>query len=207
MRGRRRTLPRALAGTDARTLVLGRGGASLDWSSAREVSDRPHNSKQNVVGLPTAVASALITRNAHVRLLRLILQCALVAPLATRYSANIKWFGGRLAPSLPCHSSRSRSLVKTSSTAASDASRIIWAATSSKTRARRARGGTNLHRSDLLHTRAEVVVAMDPVRPGAERGTLFYRGPCAGDSLGDSKWCECWRLENRTARSILAGSE
>ena len=73
-------------------MVLGRGGASLDWGSAREVSDRPHNSKQNVVGLPTAVASALITRNAHVRLLRLILQCALVAPLATRYSANIKWF-------------------------------------------------------------------------------------------------------------------
>ena len=72
------------------------------------------------------------------------------------------------------HSSRSRSLVKTSSTAAPDASRIIWAATSSKTRARRARGGTKLHRGDLLHTRAEVVVAMDPVRPGAERGTLFY---------------------------------
>ena len=92
MRGRRRTLPGALAGTDARTLALGRGGASLDWGSAREVSDRPHNSKQNVVGLPTAVASALITRNAHVRLLRLILQCALVASLATRYSANIKWF-------------------------------------------------------------------------------------------------------------------
>ena len=65
-------------------------------------------------------------------------------------------------------------MVKTSSTAASDALRIVWAATSAKTRARRARGGTKFHRGDLLHTRAEVVVAMDPVRPGAERGTLFY---------------------------------
>jgi len=101
------------------------------------------------------------------------------------WASLVQKFGGRLAPSLPCHSSRSRSLVKTSSTAASDASRVIWAATSSKTRARRARGGTNLHRGDLLHTRAEVVVAMDPAGRWEDcrrQEALRREGPSRGGS-------------------------
>ena len=38
-------------------------------------------------------------------------------------------------------------------------------------------------------------------------GTLFYRGHCARDSVGDSKWRECLELENCIARIILAGNE
>ena len=38
-------------------------------------------------------------------------------------------------------------------------------------------------------------------------GTLFYRGHCARDSVGDSKWRECLELENCIAGIILAGNE